>query len=623
LQKNDVKYYLVGLEIVKMLSLPIMKTLLIFPAQWYPTQPYLSTPYLTAYLRAKGWEVDQRDFNIASYDHFLSVPLLQNAEQLMAERLEALKNQSSLSIKEKSHLDVLAMGLKFSDRIISGVEEAKSVLRTPERFFDFPSYQQADMVIKSALKLVSDAHAPAVLSLSTFESGTRAEESTRRAHEASRDKATNPFIHLYENILIPGENWSDYDVVGISIIGISQIIPGLTLARLLKEKFPHLHITLGGPIFSVNADQLLGHPEFFDDFCHSIVTFEGEEPLHRLLTALKAGDALSTVPNLIHLDGREVVHNKERVELRFEELPGPTFDGLPMQGYLSPYPIIPVLQSRGCYWGKCTFCTHSFVYGHRYGKQKTNEMVDELEALMKKYNTKYFTFSDEAVSPHSLNDVSELMIERGVEICSLALLKFEKVMDEKLFTKMKKAGFAFLMFGLESANDRVLALIDKGTTKEVERDVLMKSHKAGIWNHSFLFFGFPTETRPEAQETIDFLRDNIDSIHSFGPGVFLLNRDSSCYQYPEKFSIERIIDDPERNIAMNLDFVAKEGMSRAEAVEMNSECISMAEELFQSLQVWGTLPREHFLLYLDKFGKDSLNGKQPPAEEEEKVLCRA
>ena len=478
------------------------------------------------------------------------------------------------------------------------------------------------MLIKSALKLVSDAHAPAVFSLSTFESGTGAEESTHRAREATRDRKTNPFIHLYESLLIPGENWQDYDVLGISIIGISQIIPGLTLARQLKEKFPHLHITLGGPIFSVNAGQLIGHPEFFDDFCHSIVTFEGEEPLHRLLTALKAGDALATVPNLIHLDGREVVQNKERVELRFEEIPGPIFDGLPMQSYLSPYPIIPVLQSRGCYWGKCTFCTHSFVYGHRYGKQKTHAMVDELEALMKKYNTKYFTFSDEAVSPHALNDVSELMIERGVEICSLALLKFEKVMDDKLFTQMKKAGFAFLMFGLESANDRVLALIDKRTCKEVERDSLQKSHKAGIWNHTFLFFGFPTETRPEAQETIDFLRDNLDSIHSFGPGVFLLNRDSSCYQYPEKFSIERIIEDPDRNIAMNLDFVATEGMSRKEAVEMNSQCIKMAEELFPSLEMWGTLPREHFLLYLDKFGKEALNGKQPPAEEE-KVLCRA
>jgi len=600
-----------------------MKTLLIFPAQWYPTQPYLSTPYLTAFLQDKGWQVSQRDFNIESYDHFLSIPLLRKAEELMQARQQALKSQSSLSIKEKSTLDVLSMGLKFSDRIIAGVEEAKSVMRTPERFFDFGAYKQADMVIKSALKLVSDAYSPAIFSLSTFESGTRAEESTRKAHETTRDLATNPFIHLYENILLPSENWEDYDVVGISIIGISQIIPGLTLARMVKEKYPHLHLTLGGPIFSVNAGQLTGHPEFFDDFCHSIVTFEGEEPMHRLLSALKAGDSLKTVPNLLHVDGREVVQNKERVELRFEELPNPVFDGLPMDKYLSPYPIIPVLQSRGCYWGKCTFCTHSFVYGHRYGKQKTMAMVDELESLMKKYNTKYFTFSDEAVSPHSLNDVSEEMIERGVEIRSLALLKFEKIMDEELFLKMKKAGFIFLMFGLESANDRVLALIDKGTTKEVERDVLMKSHKAGIWNHSFLFFGFPTETQPEAQETIDFLKNNLQSIHSFGPGVFLLNRDSSCYQYPEKFSIEKIIEDPERNISMNLDFVAKEGMTREEAIEMNDICIKMAEEHFESLKVWGTLPREHFLLYLDKFGKEALNGKQPPAEEEEKVLCRA
>ena len=73
---------------------------------------------------------------------------------------------------------------------------------------------------------------------------------------------------------------------------------------------------------------------------------------------------------------------------------------------------------------------------------------------------------------------------------------------------------------------------------------------------------------------------------------------------------------------MNLDFVAKEGMSREEAVEMNDTCIRMAEEYFQSLKVWGTLTREHFLLYIDKFGKEALNGKQPPAEEEEKVLCR-
>ncbi|PIR01784.1 MAG: radical SAM protein [Nitrospinae bacterium CG11_big_fil_rev_8_21_14_0_20_45_15] len=600
-----------------------MKTLLIFPSQWYPTQPYLSTPYLTAYLRSKGWEVEQRDFNIESYDHFLSAPVINGLAGKIERKLETMRAKKTFSIKDKTMMDVLATGLKFSSVIAGQVEDAKKVLRTPERFFDFNAYRQADLIIKSALKLVSDVYAPTVFNLSTFESGTRAEESTFRAAESARDAETNPFIDLYDQVLLKTEDWSSYQVVGISIVGISQIIPGLTLARMLKERYPALHITLGGPIFSVNSNQLLGKPEFFKEFCHSVVTFEGEEPLNRLLCALKAGDSLATVPNLIYVEKDEVRINPERVEMRFEEIPPPTFDGLPMDKYLSPYPIIPILQSRGCYWGKCTFCTHSYVYGHRYGKQKTMQMVSEIAAHSKRYKTKYFTFSDEAVSPHSLNDVSDALIEQGVEIKSLALLKFEKVMDDTLFRKIKKAGFIFLMYGLESANDRVLALIDKGTTKEAEHDVLMRSHNAGIWNHAFLFFGFPTETRDEAQETIDFLKNNLESIHSFGPGVFLLNRDSSCYQFPEKYSIKEIIQDPVTDISMNLDFIADKGMSRSEAVEMNDKCIKFGESNFPSLQLWGTLPREHFLLYLDHFGKDSLGGKKSKSEKETKSLCQA
>ena len=600
-----------------------MKSLLVFPAQWYPTQPYLSTAYLCAYLREKNWDVTQRDFNIESYDHFLSPTLLENILSKIEGRLTALKEKKSFSFKEKSLMDVLATSVKFAPTIISGVNDAKQVMRTPERFFDFSTYKQADMVIKSALKLVSDAYSPSILTLSTFESGTRAEESTQRSTEFARNNDINPFIDLYEKVLLPSESWEDYNLVGISIVGISQILPGLTLARLLKGKYPHLHITLGGPIFSVNSKQLMGHPEFFQEFCDSIVTFEGEEPLHRLLTTLKNGSTLKDVPNLLfHKEGK-VESNEERVELRFEEMPPPTFDGLPLDLYLSPYPILPVLQSRGCYWGKCTFCTHSFIYGHRYGKQRTEQMVNELESLGKKYKTKYFTFSDEAVSPHSLNDVSEEIIKRDVDIKSLALLKFEKVMDQELFEKMKQAGFIFLMYGLESANDRVLSLIDKGTDQKTEREVLEKSHRAGIWNHSFMFFGFPTETRDEAQDTINFLEKNLHSIHSFGPGVFLLNRDSSCYQYPEKFSITKITQNPESNIAMNLDFEASSGMSREEAVEMNNRCISMAEEKFPSLQIWGTLPREHFLLYLDRYGKEGLSGNSPPEIKEDEILCKA
>ena len=79
----------------------------------------------------------------------------------------------------------------------------------------------------------------------------------------------------------------------------------------------------------------------------------------------------------------------------------------------------------------------------------------------------------------------------------------------------------------------------------------------------------------------------------------------------------------EANIAMNLNFEASSGMSREEAAEMNSQCISMAEDKFPSLQVWGTLPREHFLLYLNRYGKEALSGNRPPEHKEDEALCKA
>ena len=113
----------------------IMKSLLVFPAQWYPTQPYLSTPYLCSYLREKNWDVTQRDFNMESYDHFLSPNSLEKIVSKMEDRQTILKSKKSFSFKEKSLMDVLATGIKFAPTIISEVNDAKQVMRTPERFF--------------------------------------------------------------------------------------------------------------------------------------------------------------------------------------------------------------------------------------------------------------------------------------------------------------------------------------------------------------------------------------------------------------------------------------------------------------------------------------------------------
>ena len=66
-----------------------MKTALVFPPQWYPSQPYLALPTLAAYLQSKGHAVDCFDFNVESYDLFLSRGYLDQCVDKIRQRLSA------------------------------------------------------------------------------------------------------------------------------------------------------------------------------------------------------------------------------------------------------------------------------------------------------------------------------------------------------------------------------------------------------------------------------------------------------------------------------------------------------------------------------------------------------
>ena len=60
-----------------------MKTTLLFPPSWHPSQPYLSLPALTGFLRREGVDVTQRDINI----EFLEVILNKDNHDYFLERI--------------------------------------------------------------------------------------------------------------------------------------------------------------------------------------------------------------------------------------------------------------------------------------------------------------------------------------------------------------------------------------------------------------------------------------------------------------------------------------------------------------------------------------------------------
>ena len=588
-----------------------MKTALIFPPQWYPSQPYLSLPTLTAYLKAQGHEVDQFDFNVECYDIFLTRKYLEYCVDVIEKRLAQPSPTSDDQEVQPVYRQILS-DTDYLESVLSEVEDGKSVLRDEKRFFQFPVYKSAYTTLKIAMKLISYAHHPSRIDLESFFMKGTPEENLKGIISATRDPVSNPFIGIYEDHLLSRIDWNQYSLLGLSIIHVGQVIPGLTLARELRRRHPHLHIVIGGSVFARHVDILNDKQALFEEIFHSIILFEGEHPMDQLVRHLEENKSLHTVPNLIHLDNGKVVRNESAKSLPYDQLVRPDFDHLPLEKYLMPYPVLPYMASRGCYWGKCTFCTHSFIYDSYYRKENETRVAEEIDYLGKRHKTKYFTFSDEAISPNAFDRMARSILSKDVDMRALGMLKFESgsVETPELFENIYKAGFIMLFFGLESANDRILSIIDKGCDQATEKQVLGNSSRAGIWNHLYLFFGFPTEERSEAEETIRFTMDHSETgkgtIHSIGQSIFSLEKDSAIYHNPAKFKIDRIIHDPERDMAIIFDFDIQEGMTRDEVMDVYENFDQIIEEHFPSRKIWKFLSREHFLLYLDHYGREKI-----------------
>jgi anaerobic magnesium-protoporphyrin IX monomethyl ester cyclase len=100
----------------------------------------------------------------------------------------------------------------------------------------------------------------------------------------------------------------------------------------------------------------------------------------------------------------------------------------------------------------------------------------------------------------------------------------------------------------------------KGTQLKHMSRILRESTEAGIWNHTFFFFGFPGETIDHAQETVNFIFEHKHAIHSASPGAFALERYSPAHRFPQAYGVKRIIEDPDRDLAIYFDYEVESGM---------------------------------------------------------------
>ncbi|MFQ5863297.1 MAG: B12-binding domain-containing radical SAM protein [Candidatus Brocadiales bacterium] len=540
-----------------------MKISLIFPPSWLPSQPFLSLPVLTAFLRKEGVGVTQRDLNI----EFLEVLLSKEKALSMCEEVRSALVKVPASTQPERY-NFMRQAVDLMPFLTERVEWAKGVFRS-EDFYDIEKYMEALKVIDKYLEAIGTLYYPS--SITNFDNNMRySVYSSADIMSAIRDENENVFLGIFRENFLSSILDPRPDIVGLSITSTSQLIPGLTLARLVKEADRGIHVTVGGSVFTKLIDNLLKGVDTFFSFVDSFVVFEGEHALLELADQISGRCELSKVPNLIYCENGSVRINEPFHVEDVSSLPTPDYDGLPLGLYHSPKRVLPVQTSRGCYWGKCTFC--NLHYDHKHFRPKADLVVRDIQTLKERYDTNFFFFADECIPVGTLKRLVRELPK--LDIKWIGGVRFEEGLSRDLVSGMRAAGCLKLVFGLESYSQRVLGLMKKGTKRDVIRRILEDCLEEGIAVHVYTIVGFPTETAEEAFESANFILDNERLVSSLGfsflPCLFEMEKHSPITRDPASFGIRRIMAPKKDDLSLGYFYEVERGMSLEEAEQLHA-----------------------------------------------------
>jgi radical SAM superfamily enzyme YgiQ (UPF0313 family) len=584
------------------------KVMLLFPPEWVPTAPYLALPSLTAVLRQAGHQVVQKDVNIEMYDHFFSDSFLIWAKVRQGMQLKAMEEKEKTRELTDQETDQKACLDRFSGvdvfELADRADRAKDIVRG-EAFYNADRLEWALNTFREVMQYISAAYYPASLVFYPMESnlGYRPGVS-KEVFACLDDEQVNVYRDICNQLVLPAAAKEKPDVIGVSIGTQMQLMAGLTFCKMIKESFPHVHVVVGGNVITRLQEELPKHERFFAEVFDSAILYEGEHALLWLIEALNGDRAMASVPNLMHRDETGIHLNQEVYTEKTTGLPLPDFDGLPLDHYFVPERILPYLATRGCYWGRCTFCDHGQGYFDQYRGMPAHLVIEQVKALRDKYQCRHFLFSDESYPPALLKKVAQMLVEQNVGIKWTTLIRFEETLqDQEIWNLASKSGCCTLYYGMESANERVLNLMDKHAKKSVIETNLRLAANAGIWNHVMAFYGFPGETRDEALETRQFVIDNQPNIHSVELFYFVAYRHTPMVRNPEKFGIT-IHKQEEYDLPLDYYYTLDEPSSLT-----CLDAMQLCEEFYRNdFHPWAVRvnAREHVFLYISKYGTNRL-----------------
>ncbi len=355
------------------------------------------------------------------------------------------------------------------------------------------------------------------------------------------------------------------NLVLLSVPFPGAVYAAFRMAQTIKAHHPHIRIGLGGGFVNTELRELT-EPRVFD-YVDFISLDAGERPLLTLIEHLQGKRVVQRlVRTFVRNDqGKVQLMNWAEPDVPFEEVGTPTWDGLPLDSYLSLLDMLNPMHrlwsdgrwnkltvAHGCYWKKCSFCDVSLDYISRYETASAATLVDRIEQIVAETGQTGFHFVDEAAPPKALKALAEELLRRKVHISWWGNIRFEKTFTPDLAELLAESGCIAMSGGLEVASDRLLNLMKKGVSVEQVAQVTKGFSEAGILVHAYLMYGFPSQTLQDTVDALEYVRQLFENgcIQSGFFHRFACTVHSPVGKNPADYGVE-VVPLPEVSFAKN------------------------------------------------------------------------
>ena len=298
-----------------------------------------------------------------------------------------------------------------------------------------------------------------------------------------------------------------FDVIGMPCYTAS-VDYVFNTAKVIKSICPECRVVLGGIHPTILPEETLKECRYVD----YLVLGEGEETFYELIQVIEGRLDLGCVNGLAYRENNTIKINQRRGLMNPQEFPITAYELFALQKYVpAPHlvknaPAYVMVTQRGCPF-KCTFCNANEIHGDRVRCKPVGMVIEEILYLIKHYGARGIIFYDSTftVNHKWVNELCEQILNKNLRISWYCGTRTDMV-NKDLLKAMKRAGCFMISYGIESASQRTLKLIEKCINIQEAVDAVNLTIRLGFRVCTMYILGLPRENREDVLKTVELAK---------------------------------------------------------------------------------------------------------------------